>query len=349
MAGGLFVGASWGIGEARALLGSEAQAASLTVADEAWTGPLAVDAPAAIEARAAEVDRRPAFFGVPDETLLAPLRGAEMVKAKFNRGGSSVSLRVDFDNGARAAFKPDQTNAQTVPRYEVAAYRIDRLLGIGAVPPAMAVRFRMEDLLDRIGRGNTISLARMRTEVVQDDGGWVNGELSWWIPEIEHARIAGIPIDKTDGIVTWKRLLTAGKEIAEEDREMAAQISTMVLFDHLINNSDRFTGNNTRSSPDNRKLYFMDNALSFGTSWEGHHRAIIYLKRAQKFSRRLIDRLRHLQESEVRAVLAVDRGPYELLLDDDEIRALMRRRDYAMKYIDELIEERGEDAVLVFP
>jgi len=260
-----------------------------------------------------------------------------------------VSLRLEFDNEARAAFKPDQTNAQTVPRYEVAAYRIDRLLGIGAVPPALPVRFPMDDLLDRLGRGNTLSVTRMRTEVISSDDGWVAGELSWWIPEIEHARISGLPIDKTDGIVTWKRLLTAGKDIPDEDREMAAQISTMVLFDHLINNSDRWTGNNTRSSPDNRRLYFMDNAMSFGDSGEGHHRAIIYLKRAQKFSRRLVDRLRHLQEAEVRAVLVPERGPYEVLLEESEIRALMRRRDYAMKYIDELIEERGEDAVLVFP
>src|SRR5262245_23312788 len=65
------------------------------------------------------------FIGIKDEVLIEPLRRAAVKRVKFNRGGSSISLRIDFEGGFRAAFKPDQTNEQTVPRKEIAAYRIN--------------------------------------------------------------------------------------------------------------------------------------------------------------------------------------------------------------------------------
>src|SRR5687768_935120 len=42
------------------------------------------------------------FEGRPDDELLAPLRTGSIRAVKFNRGGSSISLRIEFDNGARA-------------------------------------------------------------------------------------------------------------------------------------------------------------------------------------------------------------------------------------------------------
>ncbi len=84
------------------------------------------------------------FDGIEDELLLSPLRNSPISKIKFNRGGSSISLRIDFENGSRAAFKPRQTNYQTIPRKEIAAYRINRLLGLTSVPPAIGRKFRLE-------------------------------------------------------------------------------------------------------------------------------------------------------------------------------------------------------------
>ena len=49
---------------------------------------------------------------------------------KLNIGGSSLSIRLDFASGARAAFKPHQIWPQSKPRREIAAYRIDRYLHI---------------------------------------------------------------------------------------------------------------------------------------------------------------------------------------------------------------------------
>jgi hypothetical protein len=287
------------------------------------------------------------FEGVSDERLLEPLRDAEITRVKFNSGGSSISLRLDFDNGARAAFKPRQTNWQTIPRKEVAAFRVNRLLGLNSVPPSMGRLFRYDDLLQHVDPQQRYVLPRLRAEIIQRDG-WVAGELSWWIPVIGHARVDGFAIDSVEGIVTWKRYLTATEPIPHRQRLMVAQISDMVLFDFVINNVDLWSGGNARTSPDGKVLYFMDNTLSLGRQPEGHVKVRLYMRRVQKFSRSLVRSLRELREEEVRETLLDDTGPFDELLTEREIDALMGRRDYALRYIDDLITEFGEEQVLVF-
>ncbi len=288
------------------------------------------------------------FHGVQDQLLLAPLRNSAIKRVKFNRGGSSVSLRIDFQNGARAAFKPQQKAPQTVPRKEIAAYRFNRILGLNAVPPAIGRRFVADDILSAVIPSSQQFLPRLKAEMRVRDGE-VFGELSWWIPIIKKAEIEGYEIDTTDGIVTWKRYLTAGRDMPDDTVNLLAQISTMVLFDFLINNPDRWSGANARVSKDGTFLYFMDNTMSFLGDEDGHHKARTYLKRSQKFSRSLVARLRSLTGEEVREAVAHDKGPFDFLLTKREIAMLMKRRDYALNYIDELILKHGEDVILVFP
>src|SRR5690606_31124601 len=122
----------------------------------------------------------------------------------------------------------------------------------------------------------------------------------------------------------------------ESERHMLSQISSMVLFDFIINNPDRWSGGNVNMSEDGRVLYYMDNTLSFGREPEGHRKCQTYLKRSQRFSRRLVSALRALTEEQVREALAHDLGPFERLLTDEEIAMVMKRRDYALDYIDGL-------------
>jgi hypothetical protein len=179
-------------------------------------------------------------------------------------------------------------------------------------------------------------------------GGQVTGELSWWIPEIERGRVDGYEIDSMEGIVSWKRYLTIGTTVPKRDKALVTQISDMVLFDFIINNPDRWSGGNARVSEDQRLLYFMDNTMSFGDDLDGHHKARVYLERCQKFSRALVTRLRNLSESEIREVL-VDKEPFPFLLRDEEVVALLARRDLAIAYIDGLITRHGDAAILAFP
>lgn len=290
----------------------------------------------------------PHFGGVRDSELLEPLLTGELTKLKFNYGGSSLSYRADFDNGARAAFKPDQTNNQSTPRKEIAAYRINVLLGLDKVQPAIGRQFTERIIYKKLARYSRYLIPRMKDELVVEDK-VVNGALSWWIPEIDHARIDGYTLDSTKGIGLWESYLKLGNEIPEESFDLLAQISKMLLFDFIINNPDRLTGGNCKASPDGATLYFMDNSLSFSPYKKGVYHARENFKRAQKFSRSLVRAVRAMTEDDVRAALEPDRDPFEYLLSDREIEAVMGRRAYALDYIDELINEYGESDVLAFP
>ena len=296
--------------------------------------------------------RRPwigSFNGLPDDVLVAPLLESGIVEVKPNKGGTSLSLRIDFENGARAACKPQQIHPHSMPRREIAAYRVNRLLGLSTVPPAVARRFRVSDIIDHL-RGGSTTRARVKSEMIADGDGTVLAELSWWIPVLERVKVDGFEIDSTDGIVTWKRYLAAGgRPIPDDQLDTVAQVSDLVLFDFIINNSDRWSGGNVKASEDGRVVYFMDNTLSFGDDDNGHHKVRTYLERVEKFSRRLVARLRALSEDEVRAAMTRDVEPFPELLTDVEIRSMFARRDLAMRYIDGLIDVHGEDAVLVFP
>src|SRR4029077_11038110 len=56
------------------------------------------------------------FLGMSDELLLERVRTQPITRFKLKHGGSSLSFRIDFADGSRAAWKPAQTNGQTVPR-----------------------------------------------------------------------------------------------------------------------------------------------------------------------------------------------------------------------------------------
>lgn len=338
----------------RELFGSRTARASAIVHDDSALeappppGTVADGTPVERPRRPAPIVSRPGYFlGFEDEALLAPLREAKVTRVKFNRGGSSVSMRVDFASGARAAFKPDQTNLQSIPRREVAAFRLNRLLGLSSVSPAIPRAIPKAELIAALDPESRGLLPRFNAEVIVRDG-LVSGSVQWWIPEIKDATIGPYKIDSTDGIVTWKRHLTVDEPMPEEWRPMLAQISTMVAFDFLIDNTDRFSGSNTKGSPDGRLLYFMDNALSFFALPEGHEKVRIYLKRCQRFSRALYGALKALSREQVVEAMTRDTGPYARLLTEAEIDAVMKRRDYLVAYIDELIAAHGEEAVLVF-
>jgi hypothetical protein len=289
------------------------------------------------------------FLGIKDEILLEPLLRAPIKRVKYNRGGSSISLRLDFEGGWRAAFKPDQTNEQTVPRKEIAAYRMSRLLGLESVSPAVGRAFPLKELVDKMDDASRDMVPRVLEQTIVDPAGMVSGELSWWIPVILDAKLEGQPIDSIDGMTAWHKYLTIGAAEPYSGRSLLPQVSSMVAFDYLINNSDRWSGSNAKSSTDGKTLFFMDNTLSFGPVPEGSPKVRALLEHVQKFSRGLLRRLRALEEADVQAAMAANRGPYLRLLSDTEIAAVMFRRERLIQYVDGLIADHGESEVLCYP
>ncbi|MBA3459168.1 MAG: hypothetical protein H0T46_04350 [Deltaproteobacteria bacterium] len=289
-------------------------------------------------------------FGAPDGELLAPLGASKVTKIKLNHGGTSLSLRVDFASGARAAFKPEQIHPQSDPRREIAAFRIDRLLGIGHVPPATTTAIPVSELLDAAEPSHRTYIATRFQDEGIIRGGVLRGELSWWIPEIKLAKLGGHRIDEREGKELWTSYLRVGARIPDEARGMVEQIAAVVLFDVLIDNPDRWSGSNTEMSPDGKTLFFMDNSMSFSIFGFGHETNLGALRRIQVFPRRLVARIRALTEDQIIDALRCsnDHGLCPLL-NPTEIHAIIVRRNNLLRYIDDLIAELGEDAVLALP
>jgi hypothetical protein len=297
--------------------------------------------PAPLEPEPVDIasDAAGTFLGMNDELLMDRMRAGEIVKAKLNKGGSSISFRIDFSDGSRAAFKPEQINPQTVPRKEIAAYRLNRLLGFNRVPPATRRTLHRDDLVGKLPPEAAFLATRIDAETTFDEEGFTRGEMSYWIPTIVDSHL-----DTLENVLLWWRWMTVGEEIPPEKVELMAQLSSLLIFDLLQNNSDRFSGGNLMTSPDGRILYWMDNTFGFQVEDQGHLRCRTYFTRCQKFSRRMVEAIRRLDLSSLRNAMAPDTG----VLSEPELRSVLARRDVALKYIDGLIAQFGAEKVLVF-
>lgn len=281
------------------------------------------------------------FLGMPTSALLARLSQPEIASVRMNRGGSSVSLRIEFSDGSHAAFKPEQTNSQSVPRKEVAAYRLGRLLGLQALAPAIMRAFPRQLLVDKLDVKSRWAQKRIEAETLIDENGQVRGALAYWIP-----RLADLHVDTSPAILAWTQWLSQAGRLPSDKHPLLAQLSTLLLFDLLQNNSDRFSGGNVLGSLDRQSLYIMDNAFGFQSDPQGHQRCWGYLRRSQRFSRRFVAALEHLHRDELRTAMQDPGGPP--LLTRDEIDALLARRDAALAYIQSLSSQHGAAKVLAF-
>jgi hypothetical protein len=280
------------------------------------------------------------FLGMKDELLLERMQTAEIAKTKLNKGGSSISFRLDFADGSRASFKPEQINPQTVPRKEIAAYRIGRILGVNHVAPATHRTLHRDELIGKLPPEMAFFEKRINAETIFDAEGFTRGEVQYWIPVIIDSHL-----DTLENVLAWWRWMTIGEEIPDDRVGIMEQLSSLLLFDLLTNNSDRFSGGNLMTSPDGKTLFWMDNTFGFQIEPEGHIRCRTYLFRCQKFSRRFVDALRKLDLAALRRGLEAEPG----VLSDAEMRSVVARRDVALRYVDGLIGQFGEDKVLVFP
>jgi hypothetical protein len=350
VAAGAVVGAAAGVMHASQLAGDYLAAPEARAATPPAPAPVIAPLPGA-ELRVVPPAPPPSVFGASDAELLAPLGAAKVTRVKVNLGGSSLSLRLDFANGARAAFKPEQVHLQSEPRREIAAYRLDRLLGLGRVPPAKAGAFPLADLIAAADPATRGTVTERLTTETRSRGGDLHGELSWWIPEIKYAQVGGHNVDEPAGRALWISYLQIGARIPAEARLLVEQLAACVLFDTLTDNPDRWSGNNVMTSPDGQVFYIMDNTMSFSLARIGHDMNVGVLHRIQVFPRGLVQRMRALTEERLAEALEGGAGDTKLgpLLGPEEIHAVIERRDHIMKYIDQLVAVHGEQAVLALP
>jgi hypothetical protein len=224
----------------------------------------------------------------------ARLAEAEMVSKDAVGSGVThperVSLRADGVDFA-AVFKPIARGRHggffESYESEVAAYRLDGLLGLEMVPPT----------------------------VVRRIGGDL-GSLQLWVEDCA-------PYKSLQGKVP-------------QTSAFSHQISRMKMFDNLISNADRNSGNFLLDQQWN--VVLIDHSRAFlerKKLFEGS-------KLPAQYDRRLVERLRTLERAELDDALGE-------LLRDGQIAAILFRRDRILEHLAGLVASRGEAAVLFDP
>jgi hypothetical protein len=230
------------------------------------------------------------------------LRKAELVQSNRLRQGITKSRRATLRRGALV----HDAHIQTVDeggvlnsainlepgftdsfRYNLAAFELDRLLGLGMIPVTVE---------------RTFSKAP--------------ASYTWWV----------------DDALMDEKTRQARNIRPPNSAVWNHQVYLMKVFDQLIYNVDRNTGN---LLIDKRwKLWMIDHTRAFRT-WKEIHEP----ENLARCDRELLERLRRLDAAVVRERLA----PW---LRAEQIEALLARRDLIVKAIDELAAQRGEQAVL---
>ncbi|HPW18745.1 MAG TPA: hypothetical protein PLP83_10260 [Candidatus Aminicenantes bacterium] len=183
--------------------------------------------------------------------------------------------------------------------YEIAAYRLDKHLGLGLVPPTVERRFRDE-----------------------------RGSCQYWV----------------DGCISLKERLERNIKMPPA-KAFSWNRATYLqrLFDNLIANEDRHA-NQILITPDWR-MVLIDHSRSFRTAARFTGSLLYSAKNPEgprlmsELPRAVVDRVRALDAATVRAVV----GEY---LTDEEIGAVLVRRDLVLREIARLVKVNGEAKVL---
>lgn len=271
-------------------------------------------------------------------------------------GSTSVVFKVPLDGGMSAAFKPETKKHGGRWRAEVAAYRVSRLLGLDNVPPSVPRAAKMSALM--ASTRSAVAAKLLRDQCLPREDGRLPGAMIAWIPGL-----ARLPLELDPLWSAWREWLSvlptprplesrlpaaSGKRI-KAARALAPQISTLVVFDHLIGNRDRWSGHNVLVDVTHTRVVFLDHNLAFDPKLDvpSTLKRNLVLHRVQRFSRALYRRLVGLTRAELVDAIGLDDqgGP---LLSDEQIDATLKRRDELVAYIDELTAQFGEDKVLSF-
>jgi hypothetical protein len=284
-------------------------------------------APTGVESIPSAAGESLAAFDLETRALLTHLANARIARAR-PISKRSLSLRLCLREGPDAAFKPLLTEKRAA-RYEVAAFRVSRLLGLDFVPPSVMRRIPVDNFEWMLGEDHAAVNLALREQAHLDDRSGVWGAAISWIDGLEPSELEG-----PAGSVLLTRLLAL--DGPSPDREpLAADASAMVVFRRVASG----------------RLVLLDNNGAFA-KWSDvkQTRMDDLLGTTFRFSGRLIESVRSLSVDQVERALAQEPSHQTFrLLTRRELGMLLVRRAAILARVDGLIAEHGEDRVLVFP
>jgi hypothetical protein len=272
-----------------------------------------------------------------DGVWLGRLRDAGITEVTRNGGGTSLTLRVRFSDGARAVFKADQRSGSSNYRAEIAAYHLDRRLGLGRVAPVAGRALPLGWLRGQLA-ADPATLARFDREVITD-GNQVWGALIAW-----HSKTPTV----AEPPAGWQNRMSPPDP--GEPREQILAWSDLVLFDALIDNTDRWSGGNVMTLGPGGPLIFLDNASAF-LGHRARQKAFLTrpLSQVCRFRRATVEALRAVgpaapPERRLAALLASSLGGDKAapVLSAVHLEALEVRLERVLQHIEGCQDRYGE-------
>lgn len=308
----------------------------------------------------------PEFLGEPDGPRIDALRSEKIASTKKGRGGRSLAFKITLEDGTEGYFKPKQSFSAAHWYSEVAAYYLDRELGIGRVPPTTGRAFAWAELEKAAGNDKRIE------ELQIEKDGNIEGAFVWWIPDpLDRLKLGRrwerwIRVQKTLPITPYQRPVDYRADLngrpgvreatdpsrplasAPDTEERAAELSDMIAFDYLTQNVDRWGGNftNVRTLGKGGPLIYLDNGAGF---WLGEQRLGLMearLKALQRFRRSTVEAFRKLDVNRFARRLATD--PLAPVLNERQLNGLKRRQQAFLAHVDRMIDRFGEREALAW-
>ncbi len=260
-------------------------------------------------------------------------------------GHTSVVFKLKLEGGLEAAYKPRSHRGDHRYRGEIAAYRLARRLGLENVPAAIPRTFAFSALAAALGGTDSDAGALLAAEAVPDAHGLVTGALIPWIPKLEL-----LPLESEPWVTRWRGWLATDGGVAGEDTTLAADVSTMIVFDYLTGNWDRWSGGQVGIDRLYNRLLFLDNDGAFYDPPPPAPLAaqLARLSKVSRFSRAFVKAMRDLDDDALRQAMG-EESPGAPLLSARMLSGVAGRRRTALGIIDAKIAELGESFVLAFP
>jgi hypothetical protein len=281
------------------------------------------------------------------ETILRHMREARPTKFK-PVGSTSVVFKVDLDAPMSMAWRPRTKLHARGWLNEIAAWRLSRALGMDSVPPAITRRFHKPLMRDRFDPEFRDGWSDYDWAMPGDREG-VEGVCVFWVDGMRE-----LGFESGSGRARWENGLSQSSPLptTPTEQSLMRDVSTMIAFDYVIANFDRWSGGNVRADRTGRRVVIRDHNLAFIRPVPDRlaQRMLTDLRKVERFSRSFITRLAALDEPTLRAELTQDPASRtDPALDSDQLHDTLDRAQTVLSHVATLIEQHGEARVLVFP
>lgn len=280
-----------------------------------------------------------------DKQWVERLASAPITEITRNPGGATITLRVRFGDGNRAVWKPEQKHSASNFRAEIAAYHLDRIVGFSRTAAVVGRSLGYPHVLEQLEASGADAdfIERFRAEVPARDGRVAGALIAWHAGKLTSA-------EPPKG---WTEGLRSKDPVREELAKRLPEWSDLVVFDFLIDNTDRWSGGNVLSLGGGA-LIFLDNAAGFAP-WRAS-KGETTLSRVEpicRFRRATIETLRALgptapAESRLGARLehSLANDPLAPVLGKAQFHALDTRVERLLEHVARCSEELGDEVVL---